>query len=298
MNVLLTGASGHLGSTVLAALLAAGHTVTAPARTAATVTSLKNLGARAVLGDVSDPAWLADRLGDAGGAIHCASPNDRTSATLDRTVLAAVVTAFAGTGRPYVHTAGTWAHGSHSERITELTPFAPPPIVAWRPAVVGAVREAARQGVRSAVIAPGNVYGRGRGIPALITHGPRTADASLLFPGTGEQHLSNVHSADLADLYLLALDSAPAGSYYLGANDVSPTMSEVAEAAGHGQGLDGRTAADDPAATRARLGPLTDALLLDQQIDNSHARELGWTPTGPTLLDELATGSYAIHSQP
>jgi hypothetical protein len=34
--------------------------------------------------------------------------------------------------------------------------------------------------------------------------------------------------------------------------------------------------------------------MLDQRIDTSHARALGWRVTGPSLLDELATGSYAL----
>jgi hypothetical protein len=46
--------------------------------------------------------------------------------------------------------------------------------------------------------------------------------------------------------------------------------------------------------TGARLGPLAGALLLDQQAGGDHARrDLGWQPTGPTLTEDLETGSYA-----
>ena len=57
--------------------------------------------------------------------------------------------------------------------------------------------------------------------------------------------------------------------------------------------LDGRVAEEPEAATRERLGPMADPLLLDQQVDCSRARALGWRPSGPAMLDDLATGSYA-----
>ena len=54
----------------------------------------------------------------------------------------------------------------------------------------------------------------------------------------------------------------------------------------------GRISPEAEQATRDRLGPLADALLLDQQTDNSHARrELGWQPAGPALLTEMGDGT-------
>ncbi len=41
------------------------------------------------------------------------------------------------------------------------------------------------------------------------------------------------------------------------------------------------------------LGPLVDALLLNQQISGARARTmLKWTPRAPSLLEELEDGSY------
>ena len=50
-------------------------------------------------------------------------------------------------------------------------------------------------------------------------------------------------------------------------------------------------------ATRARLGEaFADALLLDQQFGvSSKATALGWSPQGPTLLEDVERGSYAQH---
>ncbi|MGH2860780.1 MAG: NAD(P)H-binding protein, partial [Solirubrobacteraceae bacterium] len=166
MAIFLTGASGYLGGAILRELHAHDHAVIAHARTAESAAALSGTGATTVaVGDLGDVGWLGGQLADVDGMVHAASPNDATSAALDNAVLTAALAVFAGSGRPYVHTGGTWIHGSGSA-ITEGSPVTPPLIVAWRPAVVDAVRAAADVGVRSCVIAPANLYGHARGLPA------------------------------------------------------------------------------------------------------------------------------------
>jgi hypothetical protein len=68
---------------------------------------------------------------------------------------------------------------------------------------------------------------------------------------------------------------------------------EIGEAALHGAGPDGSTAPSTDEEAETRLGALAGALLLDQQATGAKARtELGWQPTGPTLLGDLTSGSY------
>ncbi|MCD2196993.1 NAD-dependent epimerase/dehydratase family protein [Actinomycetospora endophytica] len=290
MRVLLTGATGFLGSSVLSALLAGGHDVVAPVRRPEVADDLARRGVTAVVGDLTDSATIRPLLEGVDGVIHAASPNDATSAALDGGFLDVVLPALAGSGAAYVHTGGTWVYGS-GKGITEDDPTAPPLVVAWRPAVNDRVLGAAADGIRSVVIAPANLYGQGRGIPALLAGGP-VRDGRLLHPGSGDQHVAAVAAEDVAALYVLALTSAPAGSTLLAAEDGSPTMREVAEAAARGRGLAG-VAAEPEDETRGRIGPMTDPLLLDQQVDASAARSLGWRPGGPGLLADLERGSYA-----
>jgi nucleoside-diphosphate-sugar epimerase len=206
-------------------------------------------------------------------------------------VLDAVLPALAGTGRPYVHTSGIWVHGSGT--VDEDTPFAPPALTAWRLPLDARVRAAAADGVRSVVIAPGIVHGRGLGLPHLVKDGPRTDDGALVLPGSGEQHWTTVHADDLARLYVAALTQAPAGSYYLGVSGQNPTVREIGEAALRGAGQEPRTVPSSDADTEARLGPMAGAFALDQQAGGAKARtELGWKPTGPSLLEDLSSGSY------
>jgi nucleoside-diphosphate-sugar epimerase len=103
-----------------------------------------------------------------------------------------------------------------------------------------------------------------------------------------------VAADDLGRLYALALASAEPGSYYLGVNGQNPTVREIGEAGSRGTGGDGRVVGSSGPDTEARLGPLAAALDLDQQATGAKARrELGWQPTGPSLLEELSSGSYA-----
>ena len=57
-TVLLTGATGYIGSAVLDALLAAGHTVAAITRSDTASAAVEAAGATALPGDIRDVEWL------------------------------------------------------------------------------------------------------------------------------------------------------------------------------------------------------------------------------------------------
>lgn len=130
MDVVLTGGTGLVGSHVLTALLADGHTVRALARSDSSAAAVEAAGATAVRGGLADTDLLAREAVAADGVVHTASPGDETSADVDAAVLDAVLGALAGTGKPYVHTGGVWVHGSG--RVDEDTPLDPPQLTAWR----------------------------------------------------------------------------------------------------------------------------------------------------------------------
>jgi nucleoside-diphosphate-sugar epimerase len=295
MDVFLTGGTGLVGSAVLLALLEEGHVVHALARSDRSARALASTSAVVVRGDVDDPRLLAEAAGAADAFVHTAAGSDGGDAERDATLLDAVLPALAGTGKAYVHTSGVWVHGSGV--VDEDTPVAPPQITAWRLPLDARVRAAAADGVRSVVIAPGIVHGRGLGLPNLVKDGPRTDDGALVLPGSGEQHWTTVHADDLGRLYARAVAAAPAGSYYLGVSGSNPTVREIGEAASRGAGHDGATVGSTEQESEARLGPLAGAFLLDQQATGAKARaELGWEPTGPTLLEDLESGSYVVSS--
>src|SRR6476620_5462038 len=133
-KVALTGATGFIGSHVLAELLDHGHEVTALVRDDAQAGVVAARGATPVVVDLYDRPAVVGQLIQADGAIHTASPCDDTSADLDSAVVDAAIDAFAGSGKPYIHISGTWVYGDNLS-ITEESPLNAPPMVAWRESI-------------------------------------------------------------------------------------------------------------------------------------------------------------------
>ena len=176
MKVVLTGATGFVGSHVLADLHKHGHEVTALVRDDAQADTVAARGARPVVVDLYDRQAVARLLGDADGAIHAASPGDATSANLDSAVVDAVTGAFAGTGRPYLQISGLWIYGTNPS-ITEESAFSAPPLVSWKEPIERRVLGAAD--MRGVVIVSSVAYGDGGGgIPGLLLGSPGTMPAA------------------------------------------------------------------------------------------------------------------------
>jgi len=282
MYVLLTGATGYVGSNVLAALLAAGHEVLAVTRSEASAAQARQAGAKAVVHDLTDTAWLVDELASVDAAIHTAATWDAQNPAFDDAVVDAVVVAFAGTDKRYLHTSGIWICGAG--QVAEDGPLDPPAIVAWR---IEREDRLLAADVRSTIIAPAIVYGQERGVVAgVFGAGSRTQDGALRLIGSGEQHWTTVHAEDLADLYVAALSGGPR-QRVAAASGHNPTVREIAQAV---VGDGGRVVPESDDESRARLGAeLADALLVDQRADGALARTTwGWAPRRPTLLDELS----------
>ena len=291
MDVVLTGATGFIGSHVLADLYKHGHEVTALVRDDAQAEAVAARGATPVVVDLYDRPTVARLLGRAGGAIHTASPGDATSANLDSAVADAVIDAFAGTGKPYLQISGLWIYGANPA-ITEASPINAPAMVAWKEPIERRVLGAT--GVRGAVIVSSVAYGDGGGgIPGLLLGSPRDDAGRLIMLGTGRQHWSTVHAADLADFFRRVLEDESAHGRYVIGNGVNPTVAELTQAAAVAAGAPGAVPGSDDEA-RGRLGDyFAEVLLLDQGTDAARARaELGWYPSHPSLSDEFLNGSY------
>jgi uncharacterized protein YbjT (DUF2867 family) len=72
MRVFVTGATGFIGSAVTEELMAAGHTVTALARSEETAKKLSAKGIQPILGNLDDRSSLRDAAAAADGVIHLA----------------------------------------------------------------------------------------------------------------------------------------------------------------------------------------------------------------------------------
>ena len=281
MHVVLTGATGLIGSAVVPQLVAGGDRVTALVRSEEAVGKVEAAGATGALIDFGDRSAIADAFAEADAVIHLAAAGDDAEG-FDRRVAEAAVQALGGTGKPYVHTGGVLVYGT-GEDLTEDRPYDAPAITAWRLGVIESLEAA---DLALTVLHPGIVYGDGgAGIPQLLAGQPRADDGSLTTLGSGLQHWTTVHVDDLAALYVAVVADGTGHGAVLGVSGVNPTVSELsAVIAG-----DARVIAEPPEETKARLGDgFAEALLLDQQATGAKARSIGgWSPTRPTLVEEL-----------
>lgn len=293
MDVLVTGATGYIGSAIAQVLQTAGHTVTGLARSEAATQKLETLGVRPLPGDLHQPQTLAQAAQHADAVIHAASTGDEQMANTERLAVNAFLDNLVGTGKPFIYTTGTWLLGNPGDRLAdETSPLDPTPLIAWRAELEAQVLAACDRQIRTIVIRPALVYGRGGGIVAMLVESGRQYGV-VQFVGSGDNRWTLVHVDDLARCYVAALEQASAGSLFIAADRQVITLREIAEAASQAANIPGRLQAWPLDEARLAMGSFADALALDQQVSGEKARTtLGWQPQAISLLNDLKEGSY------
>lgn len=298
MKVFVTGASGYIGGSVAAGLIAAGHEVVGLVRSDERARAVRAQGIEPLSGTLDDADLLADAAHAADAVINAANAEHRG-------VVEAILAGLAGTDKPFVQTSGSSivadrAAGEPTDKIyDEDTPVQPLPGRAARVALNDTVLAAAGKGIRAIVICPSLIYGPGRGvnassiqIPWLIALAKKHGVPKHI--GRGENIWSNVHVDDLVDLYLLALAKAPAGAFYYVANGEN-SMRAACQAIGRMLGLGERTEPMSLAEAAAEWGEGAADYTMgsNSRVRAARARrELGWAPHRPALLADIEYGSY------
>lgn len=290
MKAFVTGATGYIGGSVAEGLIASGHQVVGLVRSAESIPLLKDRGIEPVLGNLDDAEIMTKAAREADAVIHAASADHAGAvvtliAALERSGKTLICTT--GSGIAADSAAGEYAT---SVVLTEDSYFEPVPFRRPRVAMNRLVREAAiDKGIRSIVICPSMIYGKGRGLqpdsdqlPKLIALS-KQAGTGVYF-GKGLNRYSNVHIDDLVDLYLLALEKAPGGSFFFAENGHA-SFKEIAEMISRSFGL-GKTVSlsvEDvvrQAGDAGRYGVTSNSL-----VSAVNARRLGWSPKAPSLTE-------------
>jgi nucleoside-diphosphate-sugar epimerase len=293
MRVFVTGASGWIGSAVVAQLVGSGHQVLGLARSQASADVVAALGAQVHRGSIDDPDSLRAGAADADGVVHLGYDHDfaqmQRAAATDRAAIAALGTALEGSDRPLVVPSGTL--GLAPGRVgTELD--RPDPALHPRVANGQLALDLADHGVRTSVVrfAP-TVHGAGdHGFVATLVAIAREKGVSA-YVGDGANRWSAVHRDDGAALVVRALLQAPAGSVLHGtAEDGVPTR-DIAEAIGRSLGLPVVSVPAEQAAEH--FGWLGIFFASDAPASSALTRDLlGWEPVGPGLVADLDAGHY------
>ncbi|GAB0156673.1 NAD-dependent epimerase/dehydratase family protein [Chryseobacterium sp. Alg-005] len=225
-RILITGITGYIGGTVAKKLLDKNYAVIGLIRSEAHAKELESMGIETIIGNIHDENVLKAAISNADAIIHNADSAD------DAYVADSIVNALEGSGKTFIFTSGSAIFGGkeNGEKndfvFTEDIPLQPRLEMASRVLINQHILQSARKKVRSIVIVPTMVYGEGLGIkkdsiqiPALINFSKGKGFG--VYFGKGENIWSNVHIEDLADLYVLALEKAKAGSLYYAENGSS-----------------------------------------------------------------------------
>jgi nucleoside-diphosphate-sugar epimerase len=297
MRVLIFGASGYIGGHIARRLLAEGHQVTTPVRSAAKGEALAALGAAtpvaAAEAMVADPAPFAAH----DAVIWCAQlmleeEHDAVRRMLDYQAAQGdkVFIFTSGTSLLSERTDGDWSENSYAED----EPFTPRRQVAPRLAIENMVRDAAGTGVRAFCVRPPMIWGKGgsRVISDLYHSGQATG--AVCYVGRGLNLYSSVHVDDLAELYALALHRGVGGALYHAVSGELNFRSMAQAIAGHlGVGTRSVSVAESIDVWDRFTGPLTMSSCSRTRCPRAR-KDLGWSPD-PGRLDILDDCGHATY---
>lgn len=309
MHVFVTGGTGHSGPYIISELLAAGHEVTALARSDTAAAAASALGARVLRGSLEDLGRLKAASADSDGVIHVAHRQDLLPsggidavATAEREIMLAYGEALAGSGKPLVVSGSIGSPGWESlgRPATEQDPALPggdeyKGTLRVRNIVETTVVDLAARGVRSSIVRiPPIMHGttdHAGFVPLLI--GLAKEKGVVGYPGAGANRWSAVHVRDAAALFRLALEKGPAGRHWHAVADEGIPFREIAEAMGSRLGIPAVSIPADVLMLPGYFGFLANLVTLDVPASNLITRQaLGWEPVQPGLLADLDNGHY------
>ena len=295
MRVFLTGATGFIGSHVIQELRSRGHDVLGLTRSDAGAHRLEAAGVEVHRGDLEQPETLARGAAAADAVIHCAF--DHNFATFfentrkDERNIAAMGEALAGTQKPILITSGVGIGTPRNGGLaTEdvLNPRHANPRIATE--LAGAALMARGIDVRTIRLPQVHDTTKAGLITPLVTEARRAGAVAYL--GEGQTRLAAAHVSDVAKLYVLALEKGEPGARYHASVEEGVTARAIAEAIGKGTGLPVRSVAADE--VERYFGWMAPFAALDMIASSAWTRmRLGWEPTGPDLLTDLAAMDFS-----
>jgi nucleoside-diphosphate-sugar epimerase len=296
MRVFVTGASGWIGSATVDELLATGHEVTGLARSDASAAALRAKGAQVRRGDLDDLASIRAGAEAAEAVIHLANKHDWSNpagtSAAERAAVQTIGDALAGTGRPFLLASGV-AGLTQGRPATEddASPAHGPD--SPRGGSENLALEFVDRGVRpvSLRFSP-TVHGTAdHGFIAILAAIAREKGVSG-YPGDGTNRWAAVHVSDVGRLVALGLAKAPAGARLHAVAEEGVPTRDIAEAIGRAFGLPVASVAPDD--TQGHFGWIGGFFAMDLAATSTATQELlGWTPVGPTLIEDLDAGAYS-----
>lgn len=294
-TILLTGATGYIGSVVAERLIAHGYRVRGLVRSESSAQRAAQRGVEPWLGDVSDAASIAEAIVGVEAVIHTAAMGSpEPGQSFEETVASAVSTLetlrslTAEHGIRLISTSGASLYGDTGEQpVNESSPTQVPPFLQSLADIENQLIEAPNVHI----VRNSMVYGRagGSGILAVIRSLQSRGRAAFV---NERVQLSFVHVDDLADLYIRLLERPDAPHLVLAASQIV-SAKDFTEAAAAAAGVEEQCDQISLEEALSSFGDMGPYLARNMRVSGALAIEsLDWNPSRPLLIEELRAGSY------
>jgi len=287
MRVFVTGATGFIGTAVVRELIDAGHNVHGLTRSDVGAQSLISAGAQVHRGDLEDLESLRSGADACDAVIHAAFRHDWSrfaeSCELDKRAIETIGAVLGGSSRPFIVSSGVGVATGRAATEDD-PPLSPSPSL---PRVSEATAVAlVEQGVHASVMRLPQVHDTGKqGLVTPLISVAREKGVSA-YVGDGQNRWPAAHVLDVARLYRLALENGTAGARYHAVAEEGVRLKDIAAAIGRGLNVPVTSIPREQA--QEHFGFFGFFAGRDSPVSSARTREeLGWNPTGHTLLTDL-----------
>ncbi len=280
MRILVAGAAGFLGRSVVQAATRAGHEVRGLVRSEEQFSIVRSAGAQPVLGDVRVVETLADCLVKCDVLVHLAtrsrgSVEEMRAARVDgcRSLISA---AKAAGVRRVVIGSGYWLYRDNTGILTEESPIA----AIGMPGVNFAAEEIARKAgatgaVETVIARPGMVYGDGSWFREMVEE-LRTGEYRYI--GDGSSYWSPVALEDTGEAFRTLCERGVAGEIYLVVDDAPVSIRELANFVANQLDAPSPRNLSPEEAAREWGSEVAELVGASRRASNAKLKRLGWTP--------------------
>ena len=298
MRVFVTGATGFIGSAIVKELVGAGHEVLGMTRSDAGAKSLEAAGAEAHRGDLENLDSLRSGAAAVDAVIHTAFQRFQhfrddwsrfsENCELDKRAIETIGAVLQGTSHPFIVSSGVGV--AQGRAATEDDPPLSSPSLP-RVSEVTAVALMER-GVHAIVMRLPQVHDTVKqGLVTPLIAVARAKGVSA-YVGEGQNRWPAAHVSDVARLYRLALEKGTAGARYHAVAEEGVPLKDIATAIGRGLNVPVISISQEQA--QEHFGFLGFFAGRDPLTSSAQTRaELGWNPSGPSLLTDLGNMRYS-----
>jgi nucleoside-diphosphate-sugar epimerase len=294
MRVLVTGATGFIGTELVKELIEVGYEVRGLTRSDSGVEQLKAVGAEVHRGDLTDLDSLRSGATGVDAVVHLAFSHDWSTFAQNAEDEKKAIEALGSVlepGKLFVVTSGVGlTSGAPGHMRTEKDLPVDSPAIPRRPEQ--AAQAVAEKGVHVAIVRLPQVHDtRKQGLVPLLTQAAREKGVSA-YVGDGANRWAAAPLKDVAHLYRLAIEkTGPGVTVYNAVQEEGVSAREIAETIG--KGLNVPAVSIPPEKAGEHFGWFAHFAALDMPATSEWTRKtLGWEPTGPGLIEDLTNMKY------